>query len=313
MNFIDTNVEWWPQSSISQHIAKVGRICYKSEGMQPSPEMTDVERETFVEERDRKRSEAFWKSGHRSMFRHGSVYYFIKHEGKLPKWIWSLFTASSYIACVSQGPRVWISTNMQYLWENEKIMRILEPFLVDEDEFISRATQYKCMDALYLLRMTLVVTTQISTTRELNRTSPNSIAEQSTRYVNFGKKGGVGIAEPHWYGNPIASFSKTAKRCLRARAMFARMAYYCGCKVSEWMYHLLLRLGLTPQDARGVLPLDTFSVVAYTYNLHEWKHILDLRYRGTTGTPHPNAKIIGEKIFNIITNRMKQYNPDFII
>lgn len=33
------------------------------------------------------------------------------------------------------------------------------------------------------MRYTFRVTTQISTSRELNRVSPNNIAEQSTRYV----------------------------------------------------------------------------------------------------------------------------------
>lgn len=34
-----------------------------------------------------------------------------------------------------------------------------------------------------MLRYTFKVVTQISTSRELNRVSPNNIAEQSTRYV----------------------------------------------------------------------------------------------------------------------------------
>ena len=47
-------------------------------------------------------------------------------------------------------------------------------------------------------RYTFVVTTQISTSRELNRTSPNNIMEQSTRYVNFYSKGGA-ICQPWWF------------------------------------------------------------------------------------------------------------------
>lgn len=34
-----------------------------------------------------------------------------------------------------------------------------------------------------MMRYTFCVDTQISTSRELNRVSPNSIAEKSTRYV----------------------------------------------------------------------------------------------------------------------------------
>lgn len=74
-----------------------------------------------------------------------------------------------------------------------------------------------------------------------------------------------------------------------------------------------MKSGLKPQDARGVLPLDTYTVVAYTYTLSEWSHILDLRYHDTTGKAHPNAKIIGEKISNIINDRMRQYVADYEI
>ena len=54
----------------------------------------------------------------------------------------------------------------------------------------------------------------------------------------------------------------------------------------------MLERGYLPQDARGVLPLDTVSKVIYTYTFEEWMNIINKRYYGTTGTPHPNAKII---------------------
>ena len=44
------------------------------------------------------------------------------------------------------------------------------------------------------LRYTFCVVTQISTSRELNRVSPNNISEQSTRYVY---EDGT-ICQPHW-------------------------------------------------------------------------------------------------------------------
>ena len=35
MKFIEPQVEWWPQTTLAQHIARVGRICYKAKGKQP--------------------------------------------------------------------------------------------------------------------------------------------------------------------------------------------------------------------------------------------------------------------------------------
>lgn len=70
---------------------------------------------------------------------------------------------------------------------------------------------------------------------------------------------------------------------------------------------------MKPQDARGILPLDTYTVVAYTYTISEWKHILDLRFHDSTGKAHPNAKEVAYWIHRIITERMKVYNKDFEI
>ena len=298
MKFTEPQVEWWQQTSLAQHIARVGRICYKAKGKQPGKGMTEEEVEAFIQKRDEERCKGFWESGHRSMYRHGTIYFFMPHEKGLPNYIWAYLNASPYIDYATKNHKVWISTNMQFLIEHKNLMDALSPYDVSEDEFIDKAMKYECEEAFYIIRMTLVVTTQISTSRELNRTSPNSIAEQSTRYCNLEKKGGVQIARPHWHVEG---------------SRWQRMVYDLVCRVCEWGYNRLLKSGLKPQDARGVLLLDTYTVVAYTYTLSEWSHILDLRYHGTTGTPHPNAKIIGEKIRNIIIERMIKYCVEFDI
>lgn len=298
MKFTEPQVEWWKQTSIVQHIARVGRICYKAKGKQPEEGLTEDEVKTFIQKRDEERCKGFWESGHRSMYRHGTCYFFLPNEKGFPNHIWAYLNASPYIDYATKNHKVWISTNMQFLLEHKNMMDALIPYDVSEDEFIEKAQKYECEGAFTLIRMTMVVTTQISTSRELNRTSPNSIAEQSTRYCNLEKKGGVQIARPHWYDGGTR---------------WQRMVYGLVCRVCEWGYNRLLQSGLKPQDARGVLPLDTYTVVAYTYTLAEWSHILDLRYHETTGKAHPNAKIIGEKIRDIIIERMSNYCAEFDI
>lgn len=298
MKFTEPQVEWWKQTSIVQHIARVGRICYKAKGKLPRKGMTEEEVEAFIQKRDEERCKGFWESGHRSMYRHGTIYFFMPHENGLPNYIWAYLNASPYIDYATKNHKVWISTNMQFLLEHDNMMDALNPYNVSEYEFIEKAQKYECEEAFTLIRMTMVVTTQISTSRELNRTSPNSIAEQSTRYCNLEKKGGVQIARPHWYDGGTR---------------WQRMVYGLVCRVCEWGYNRLLKSGLKPQDARGVLPLDTYTVVAYTYTLADWSHILDLRYHDITGKAHPNAKIIGEKIRNIIIERMSKYCEEFEI
>ena len=298
MIFTEPQVEWWQQTSLVQHIARVGRICYKAKGKQPEEGLTADELDAFIQKRDEERCKGFWESGHRSMYRHGTCYFFLPSEKGFSNYIWAYLNASPYIDYATKNHKVWISTNMQFLLEHKHMMDVLSPYDVSEEEFIEKAQKYECEEAFTLIRMTMVVTTQISTSRELNRTSPNSIAEQSTRYCNLVKKGGVQIARPHWYDGGTR---------------WQRMVYGLVCRVCEWGYNRLLKSGLKPQDTRGVLPLDTYTVVAYTYTLADWSHILDLRYHGTTGAPHPNAKIIGEKIRNIIIERMRQYCDEFDI
>lgn len=292
MKMIIPGVEWWPQKTGTQQVARVGRICYKSKAKQPDEKLSEEQKEEFREEQAVKMVNRFWESGHRSMLRHGTLYFFVKNDNKLPRLLWYLLVASPYINYAVQEKKVWISTNMQFLAEHPDILNLLESYQVKEDEFIEKALKYECKKALYLLRMTLVVTTQISTSRELNRTSPNSISEQSTRYVNLEKKGGVQIARPHW---------------LHEGTRWQKFLYLTGCKIADWLYRRLLKSGMKPQDARGILPLDTYTVVAYTYTITEWQHILDLRFRETTGKAHPNAREIGFEINYIISERMKMF------
>ena len=298
MKFVNPNVEYWHEPTNWQQIARVGRLCYKSQPKEPDANLTEEEKSAFREENAHKLCSRFWESGHKSMFRHGTEYFFFP-DNTIPEVALALkdFGHSPYIAFVMKDNHVWASTNMQFSIESG-LGAELSPYIVDEEIFIAKAKEYKSNEALMLLRMTLVVTTQISTSRELNRTSPNAIAEQSTRYCNLEKKGGVQIAKPHWF-------------VLGSR--WQRFLYLAACKFASWAYLRLLKSGMKPQDARGVLPLDTYTVVAYTYNIKEWKHIIDLRFYETTGKAHPNAKTVAFDMYDLIQERMSNVIPDFEI
>ena len=55
MIITEPQVEWWQQTSLAQHIARVGRICYKAKGKQPGKGMTEEEVEAFIQKRDEER------------------------------------------------------------------------------------------------------------------------------------------------------------------------------------------------------------------------------------------------------------------
>lgn len=52
---------------------------------------------------------------------------------------------------------------------------------------------------------------------------------------------------------------------------------------------------------------ETATRCIYTYSVKELRHIIDLRYYGTTGIPHPNAKIIA----GMIRDNLMELGYDF--
>ena len=83
MKMIIPGVEWWPQKTAAQQIARVGRICYKSKGKQPDENLSEDKKEDFLEKQAVLLANRFWESGHRSMYRHGTLYFFVKNDSKL--------------------------------------------------------------------------------------------------------------------------------------------------------------------------------------------------------------------------------------
>lgn len=276
MKIIEPKVELWRQEDAKAHVARCARVCYG--------------KETGNDEATVKR---LINSKHWSMFRHETVYAMIPIElwygnfGEILKG----YKASPYISWVTVRDYIYISTNGNFMLDVEKYEPVLyneiNNYRVSEEEFNSCETAYNLF-----ARWTFCVDTQISTSRELNRVSPNNIAEKSTRYVY---EDGT-ICKPHWISTKEADMFNEDNNADLDEAM---NVYLRGCKRNFEDYKILIdKHKLNRQDARGVLPLDTATRCIYTYSIFEWRAILDLRYYGTTGKPHPNAYIIASKIRN---------------
>lgn len=263
MNIIKPAVELWQENDDwIHHVAKCARICYASDGS-----------------KDEKLVDNLLKLKHLSMFRHCSIYYIIPKDDKYTELV-TRFEFCPYVEYLIDGEAIYLATNGHfYIEHKDNILKTLELFIVTAEEFSNWEIGWQ------LMRYTFRVTTQISTSRELNRVSPNNIAEQSTRYVY---ENGT-ICKPHWISDEEADMFNENNDVDLDEAM---NVYLRGCKKDFEDYKLLIdKYKLNRQDARGKLPIDTATICAYTYSIKEWRAILDLRYYGTTGAPHPNAKI----------------------
>lgn len=263
MILIEPKVELLKEDDFYSHVANCARVCYASNNN------SNISDEQFCKN-------VLIANNHLSMFRHATIYC------KYNKNDWNRYTVDTFhlaqnINVIDLEDLYVIMNGQSYL--EFKRNNIAENLKIDSHiikDLPNELNEYK--------RFTFKVTTQISTSRELNRVSPNNIAERSTRYCNYSKDkfdNQICICKPYYYDNlEIAD----------QLAFINRMSEYEGNYLNR------ISRGWKPEDAREFLPLCTATEVVYTYNVREWRHIIDLRYYGTTGKPHPNAKIIAGMI-----------------
>jgi thymidylate synthase (FAD) len=259
MILIEPKVELLKEDNFYSHVANCARVCYASNNN------SNISDEQFCKN-------ILITNNHLSMFRHATIYC------KYNKNDWNRYTVDTFrlaqnINVIDIGDLYVIMNGQSYL--EFKKNNIAENLKIDSHiikDLPNELKEYK--------RFTFKIITQISTSRELNRVSPNNIAERSTRYCNYSKDkfdNQICICKPYYYDNlEIAD----------QLAFINRMSEY------ESNYLNRINRGWSPEDAREFLPLCTATEVIYTYTVKEWRHIIDLRYYGTTGKPHPNAKII---------------------
>lgn len=258
MKIENPKVEYWLQNNTTDHIANCSRVCYASDKTTGNDKMCD----------------SLWHNKHRSMFRHAGVYYIIPKKLQVSE--------EAYIGAVVKlvGYKYYVSANEQSAreyWDT-----LYKEYRIPTD----KAFENSIFKKYKMLRLTFCIETGIDITREFNRKSPNNIAEQSTRYVDFNKKVGIRFKKCHWM-----------YKC----NLYHKLLYKFMAKVDEWFYKISRSkygLNLKPQDARWCLFLDTMSKVVYTYTISEWEYIVNMRLWDYTGKAHPDAKVIGQLIYN---------------
>jgi thymidylate synthase ThyX len=287
MKIIEPKVELWQQGGDAKaHVARCARVCY---GREIGNDQATIKR--------------LIDSEHWSMFRHGTYYIIANDSDKTLETIVINYANTIGFSYHYEKHVYYITVNGNWVLDHKTQFGYLSKYIVPIEDF--RNTEI----GFHMMRYTFCVDTQISTSRELNRVSPNSIAEKSTRYVYEDGS----ICRPHWlngyyiYKDIVGRYDvyKDGKRDTDINHKV--LTYIESCDFSFAKYKYLVEAGLHRQDARGVLPLDTATRCIYTYSINEYRHIIDLRYYGTTGKPHPNAKLIA----GMIRNNLMELGYDF--
>lgn len=285
MKLIKPSFEIWEQPSglegVYKQIERVGRVCYKSED-----KITEDSAEPFVDR--------MIKSGHGAMLEHGTVYLkvfnVIENSELIDKY------KSNKYSVVKEGTEVYnchgdilyggckcITTNYRVLVENGWL---------DDLKYICKPTEF------HEKRITVHFVCDRGVSHEFVRHRVMSFAQESTRYCNYSKDK---------FGNELTFIIPCWIKDLEEKSYLAHAEYhhtkedaskqwYDVCMNSEFVYEDLIRLGWKLQEARAVLPNSLKTELVVTGFTSDWNHFFDLRARGTTGAPHPQAKELAEPL-----------------
>lgn len=272
MKIIEPKVELWKQGDNAKaHVARCARVCY---GRTNGNDEATIKRLINDE--------------HWSMFRHGTYYIIANDSDKTLETIVINYANTIGFSYHYEKHVYYITVNGNWVLDHKTQFGYISKYIVPIEDF--RNTEI----GFHMMRYTFCVDTQISTSRELNRVSPNSIAEKSTRYVY---EDGT-ICRPHWISKEEAELfnndnNTTLNEAINADLNEAINVYLNGCKRDFEEYKILVdKYKIHRQDARGKLPLDTATRCIYTYSTKEWFEIIKKRVYNTTGKAHPNATII---------------------
>lgn len=122
-------------------------------------------------------------------------------------------------------------------------------------------------------------------THELVRHRLAAYTQESTRYVNYQKRG-----------------MQVIKPCFLEEGGRMYHIWVTAVKNAETAYNNLIDLGATPQEARSVLPNSLKTEIVTTMNIREWRHVLRLR---TAEAAHPQMR----EIMCQLLDRLKRALP----
>lgn len=259
MKLIESKAELIPQlfgiNGIYRQIELAGRTCYKSED-----KITKTSSKNFVER--------MINSKHTAMLEHGTVYLKKEVDWSSDEYVLfeNFFRRNKYSEVNVVNKTIYVTTNYRVLVENDATIYTV---------YICAPTEF------HKKRYTMRFITDRGVSHELVRHRVFSFAQESQRYCNYSKD----------------KFNSEIQFLLPSGT--AQFSYHLPMtkvyEQAEKTYLDLVKHGCTPQEARAVLPNATKTEIVMTGFVDDWIHFFNLRWKGTTGKPHPDMAILAKK------------------
>jgi thymidylate synthase (FAD) len=164
----------------------------------------------------------------------------------------------------------------------------------DSAEFVKRVIMgRKHYSVLEHVSITFELTTTRAIANQIVRHRMAAYCQESMRYVRMDRKtGGLPVITPYQFDQ----WPEEAKKL-----------WLEAVQVSEDNYMDLLKMKIKAEDARGVLPLDTATILVATWNLRELLHILYHPVSGRCTNNHAQPQT--RELFKMLEDALKEELP----
>lgn len=259
---------------IYEQIERVGKTCYKSEvkGGESA--------KNFVEK--------MIANQHYAMLEHGTVYLMAVDWDYEPLHHYKSNNYSRYKEIHLETEHCQGDTSYKYAYYVTTNLRVLvENGWLNDLKYVCKPTEH------HIKRVCVRFICDRGVSHELVRHRVFSFAQESTRYCNYSKDrfdNAITFIKPVWYEGVNQRIQQDFEATL---------------DWTESTYLGLLKEGLTPQQARQVLPNALKTEVCMTGFVDDagWKHFFDLRALDKTGPAHPDMKALALPLYTDFIQR----------
>lgn len=309
MKFVDSDFEILEQGNtvkdIYKHIEKIARISYKSED-----KITDDSAEKMIN--------SLINNKHYACLEHGTVYFIddlatVETLNDFTGTLADKYSQNKFSRVVYNGYNAYITTNIRVLLENGWL---------DDLQYMCEPTKW------HEKRYSVKFTWPIGIVRDALRHRMFSFMNESTRWINYTKEkfGGLTIVIPRWIYDLRDKHSQYVDSSLDTSKDYLLdyegedLVHQMSCKdraVATWVnalrrdeedYFYLLSGAdahkLRPEQARGILPLDTKSELVMTGFESDWIHFFNMRTDiAETGMAHEDMRYIVNQLLEEFLRR----------